>query len=171
MLHHEAPLGDIHKLYNWEVADTTARDNLSVVAADIGKVCKITNPLSLYILTAVSPASWLAIQVGQLEAHYNIKNETANYTALLADANTTVVMLNSVADVTLTILDNATTPFPVGTTLTYIQQGTGQVIFAAASPAAIISPETLKTRKPGSAATLLQVAADLWYLMGDLETT
>jgi hypothetical protein len=57
MLHKNVPIGDQHFIHNWEVVDIPARDALSVVAADIGKVVKVG--LDYYILQATGiPNTW-----------------------------------------------------------------------------------------------------------------
>jgi hypothetical protein len=58
MLHENAVVGDIHYIQNWSVADNTARDALSVAAADVGKVCQVTGTSSYYLLTDDSPMTW-----------------------------------------------------------------------------------------------------------------
>lgn len=64
MLHKNITTGDVHYIQNWSVADTTARDALSVVAGDVGKVCQVTGTSSYYILTDDSPMTWQLIGSG-----------------------------------------------------------------------------------------------------------
>ncbi len=54
--HADLSVGNIHKINQWSVADTTVRDALSVTARDIGKVCKVGS--DLYWLSSVSPNVW-----------------------------------------------------------------------------------------------------------------
>lgn len=61
MLHKNITTGDVHYIQNWSVADTTARDALSVAAADVGKVCQVTGTNAYYILTDDSPMTWQLI--------------------------------------------------------------------------------------------------------------
>lgn len=58
MLHKNAPLGDLHSIQNWEVADMTALAAVVVTAADIGKVAKVVSPPSMHILVSDVGPSW-----------------------------------------------------------------------------------------------------------------
>lgn len=72
---------------------------------------------------------------------------------------------------TVTVPDNATVAFQIGTTLNGVQAGTGQVTLVGAGGVTINKPVsyTLKTREQGSAFSLIKVATDAWDLVGDLE--
>jgi len=65
MLHKDIPLGDIHYIHNWEVADATARNSLVVVAADKGKLCwqKDTNEFH-FLANNIGPVWIGALGVG-----------------------------------------------------------------------------------------------------------
>lgn len=58
MLHKNAPLGDLHSIQNWEVADMTALYALSVTSADIGKVAKVLSPAGMFILVSNVGPAW-----------------------------------------------------------------------------------------------------------------
>lgn len=59
MLHQNAGVGNIHIPYNWEVADSNARDALTnLTIGDIGKWCRLLNNNSIWMLTGVDPLSW-----------------------------------------------------------------------------------------------------------------
>ncbi len=60
--HNTAVSTDLHTLIRWTVADSTARLALSVVTADIGKLCLQSDTGACYILTATTPV-WLGILV------------------------------------------------------------------------------------------------------------
>lgn len=58
-IQHKSVTGaDLHGILAFTATSTSARDALSVVAGDIGKVCQVTTDNSFYILTGVSPATW-----------------------------------------------------------------------------------------------------------------
>ena len=59
--HKDLTKGEMHILQNWEVADTTARDALSVTASDEGKVCRTTGDDKFYVLQDYSAPTWLEI--------------------------------------------------------------------------------------------------------------
>lgn len=67
MLHSNIAEGDMHFIQQWTVADTTARDALSVAAADVGKVCEVGAAgaeKTFYILADDSPMTWTEIGGG-----------------------------------------------------------------------------------------------------------
>ena len=55
MLHKNINLGDVHRLYNWEVQDTAALNALVVTSGDIGKVARQLDNNTYWILNQVSP--------------------------------------------------------------------------------------------------------------------
>jgi len=66
MEHVDIPTGEIHQLHNWEWADATAR--AAEVVTDAALLKHVGLQLSdntLWLLTGVSPAAWMALtQVG-----------------------------------------------------------------------------------------------------------
>lgn len=95
-------------------------------------------------------------------------SQTADYTLVLADANTWVRM-NKATAVNLTVPPNSSVAFPVGTEVHVSQTGVGQVTIVAGSGVTIRTPETLKLKKQYAVAVLKQLAADEWILAGYLE--
>lgn len=85
MLHKNAPLGDVHIVHNWAVADAVARAALSVVTADIGKVCWQQNNDSFWFLKNTTP-TWVSMGTG---ASLAIGDVTGLQTALDSKAATT----------------------------------------------------------------------------------
>jgi hypothetical protein len=61
-IQHSAVTGsDLHGIVAFSVASVAARNALSVVAGDVGKVAQVTADNTFYVLTAVSPAVWTAM--------------------------------------------------------------------------------------------------------------
>lgn len=89
MLHKNITTGDVHYIQNWSVADTTARDALSVVAADVGKVCQVTGTSTYYILTDDSPMTWQSLGAGSGTV---TSVTSANADATVATTTTTPVI-------------------------------------------------------------------------------
>jgi hypothetical protein len=79
-----------------------------------------------------------------------------------------VIEISKVSGVTLTIPTNATTAFPVGTSIDVIQTGAGQVTIAGAVGVTVNATPGLKLRAQWSSATLFKRATDTWIVMGDL---
>jgi hypothetical protein len=96
-----------------------------------------------------------------------VNTQTASYQAVLSDANQLVVM-NVASANTFTVPSNGTVAFAVGTTLSVIQFGAGQVTLTAAGGVTINTPSSLTTRAQYSTVSVVQVAANIWVAGGDL---
>jgi len=95
-----------------------------------------------------------------------------NYTPSLTDASKLLVLSNGSTAATFTIPTNASIAFPVGTTITIVQAGSGQITIQGASGVTVNSigatSSAPKLRQINSPATIVQSAANVWYAMGDL---
>jgi len=97
-------------------------------------------------------------------------NQQANtYTLLLSDASKLIEMSSS-GNININVPTDANVNFPVGTQISILQTGTGQVTIAAATPATTTINGTpgLKLRVQWSAATLIKRGVNLWVVTGDL---
>lgn len=95
--------------------------------------------------------------------------KVANHVIQLHDSGKTITVDSSTAT-TITVPTNATTAFPLGSVITIIQTGSGQVSFVEASGVTIRSKSSYK--KIGTqyaAAQLVKVDTDIWILIGDLK--
>jgi hypothetical protein len=95
------------------------------------------------------------------------------YTLALSDGSQTglnpIVSCANAAAVTVTLPLNATVAYPIGAEIQLIQDGTGKVTIAPASGVTINSLNGNKSIGGQFAgATLIQEAADTWYLIGNL---
>jgi hypothetical protein len=79
-----------------------------------------------------------------------------------------LIEISSASAVTLTIPTNATTAYPVGTSIDILQTGAGQVTVAGAAGVTVNATPGLKLRTQWSSATLFKRATDTWVVMGDL---
>lgn len=91
------------------------------------------------------------------------------YTLVLTDKDKIVEVGNASA-VTLSVPTDASVAFPVGTQITILQTGAGQVTVAAVTPGTTTVNATpgAKLRAQWSSATLIKRAANSWVLVGDL---
>ena len=96
------------------------------------------------------------------------------YTFVLADAENKLVTASNAAAQTYSIPTNANAAFPTGSQINIIQIGAGQVTINAVTSgtttvlsngATAASP---KLRAQYSSATLVKVATDTWYVIGDI---
>ncbi len=94
------------------------------------------------------------------------------YTFVLTDNRNKLVTASNASAQTYTIPTNASVAFPIGSTINIIQIGAGQVtiqgnggVTVASTGATATAP---KLRVQYSAATLIKVGTDSWYVVGDL---
>lgn len=94
---------------------------------------------------------------------------SANHTLELTNKDKVLNFTNSAA-VTITVPDNATIAFPVGSQIAVLRNGAGTVTFAGASGVTVNSKDSLLSiaGQYGSAA-LLKTGTDVWQLVGSLE--
>ena len=108
---------------------------------------------------------------------YSINSEnsgsTVSYTTVLSDAASVITTNNSSANNVL-IPTNASVPYPVGTSLTVVQLGTGQTTFTAVTPGTTTitsvstTPAAPLLRTQYSGATAVKIATDTWWISGDI---
>jgi NADPH-dependent glutamate synthase beta subunit-like oxidoreductase len=100
--------------------------------------------------------------------------QTATYTVVLADADQKLVTMSVASANDFLIPTNANVAFAVGTVINVIQIGAGQTTIKAVTSgttsvfstgAAAAAP---KLRAQYSAASLIKVATDSWYVVGDI---
>lgn len=118
-----------------------------------------TNALSV-------PTNGVIVQ-GNVVYHIAINNQTTSYTLVLADDGKFIEVLSSSA-VNVTIPLESSVNFPIGTQITVLQTGTGQITFVPTSGVTLNGNPGVKTRGQWTAATLIKRAADTWVVLGDL---
>lgn len=97
----------------------------------------------------------------------SINARTTNYTLVLQDSAKLVEMGSSSA-ITLTVPNNDTVAFPVGSQVTVVQTGTGQVTFTGAAGVTVNATPGLKLRTQWSSGSLLKRGTNTWVVFGDL---
>jgi hypothetical protein len=86
---------------------------------------------------------------------------------VLSDASK-LVEINSGSANNLTVPLDSSVAFPVGTQISLLQVGTGQMTVVATGGVTINATPGLKLRAQWSSATLVKRATDTWVLVGDL---
>lgn len=91
------------------------------------------------------------------------------YTLALTD-RMKIVTLNNSSGIIVSVPRNSVVAFPIGTSIDFIQLGTGQVTFAPVNltPVTVNASPTTKLRAQYSVGSCLKIATDDWILMGDL---
>jgi hypothetical protein len=117
------------------------------------------------VLTAAIYNSLTAFTVGS--------DQTADYTAVLADQYQVLVPMNKATAVAFKIPTNASVAFPVGTAITVLNKGAGTVTISAVtsgtttvlSAGATAASPTLAQYKT---AVCIKTATDTWYVAGGI---
>jgi len=115
------------------------------------------------VLTAAIYNSLTAFTIGS--------DQTADYTAVLADQYQVLVPMNKATAVSFKIPTNASVAFPVGTAITILNKGAGAVTISAVasgtttvlSAGAVAASPTLAQYKT---AVCIKTATDTWYVVG-----
>lgn len=96
------------------------------------------------------------------------------YTFVLADADQKLITASNASNQTYSIPTNASVAFPIGTVINIIAIGAGQVTINAVTSGTTTvlsnggTAAAPKLRVQYSAASLMKVATDTWYVVGDL---
>ena len=117
------------------------------------------------VLTAAIYNSLTAFTVGS--------DQTADYTAVLADQYQVLVPMNKATAVAFKIPTNASVAFPVGTAITILNKGAGAVTISAVtsgtttvlSAGSVPASPTLAQYKT---AVCIKTATDTWYVVGGI---
>ena len=115
------------------------------------------------VLTAAIYNSLTAFTIGS--------DQTADYTAVLADQYQVLVPMNKATAVAFKLPTNASVAFPVGTAITVLNKGAGAVTISAVtagtttvlSAGAVAASPTLAQYKT---AVCSMTATDTWYVVG-----
>ena len=107
-------------------------------------------------------------------AKLTLNAQTATYTAVLADNRNKLVTMNVASANDFLIPTNANVAFPIGSVINVIQIGAGQTTIKAVTSGTTTISSTgavataPKLRVQYSAASLIKVGTDSWYVVGDI---
>ncbi len=123
----------------------------------------VSNTATLTNKTLTAPV----LNAPVINVSFNAQTGTS-YTIVPSDNGKIVEVANS-SPITVSIPTNATA-FPVGAQITVLQSGTGQITFAASTPATTTVNGTpgLKLRTQWSSAVLLKRDTEQWVVLGDV---
>jgi hypothetical protein len=94
--------------------------------------------------------------------------KTASYTLDSLSLRDQVIEVESTSPTTITIPEDASLDFPVGTSIDILQTNTGQVTIQAVAGVTLNGTPGFKLRTRWSSATILKRAANTWIVYGDL---
>lgn len=112
-----------------------------------------------------------AAAVNNLVAFDVKADQTADYTAALADQYQVLIPMNKATAVAFKIPTNASVAFPVGTVITVLNKGAGAVVISAVTPGTTTVLSAGATAASPSLAqykscALIKTATDTWYVVG-----
>lgn len=121
------------------------------------------------VLTSADMNSYLTDNLKFIKSEVETNAQTGtSYTLAVADAGK-VIELSNAAAITLTVPTNTTAAIPVGSVITIIQTGAGQVTISPAGTVTVnAAGSRLKLSQQWSAATLIKRATNTWVAFGDL---
>lgn len=99
--------------------------------------------------------------------------QATNYTLVLADSGKQIYMAAAQAATTYTIPANSSVPFPVGTSVTFVNSSTNSMTISITTDTLTLSPAgTTGSRTLGryGIATAVKVTSTLWYISGTVLT-
>jgi butyrate kinase len=150
---------------------------LQSITSQTGKALKVTNQARTTTLFSINASGSITFPDGSTQtsaATYDpnliVNAQTGTTYTLLAGDAQKIVTLNNASDITVTLASNATQALPVGTQISLLQLGIGQVNVVGASspnPVTIYANPGKKTRAQYSLITLIQLTTDTWLLTGD----
>ena len=179
-------VADSHTQYVRKTADGTQSNKISAgVAANRplilqGALNQAANLLEFQgsgneIIAGVTPdgtftgktlAANIQGSVTAIAADATVEQKGESFTLVLADKNKLFYCTNTNVNVDLVItVPTDSVPFPIGSQINVVRGQTGNVVFANQN---VFSTPGLKLRDRWSGATLVKVAANTWWLSGDL---
>lgn len=123
-------------------------------------------------LPGVQSAASVALSVDQIQQYFKAtspRTETDNTTLVLADAFRPVE-INSGDAKTLTVPQNSSVAFKIGTQIRIFQLGAGQITISGVGVTFKSPGNATKTRTQYSSAILEKRGADDWIIGGDITT-
>jgi hypothetical protein len=124
--------------------------------------------------TTVTPSSGVVFSDGTqtkegVPSRTPIVQKTASYSLSTLTHRDSLIEVSSIGATTVTIPEDSTVNYPIGTTLDILQTNTGQVTIAPVSGSVTVNATPgLKLRTRWSSCTLLKRAANTWVVFGDL---
>ena len=149
---------------------TSAKLEGSIVLTGIPNIgTAIASSLTVGTVTVPTPSSGI-VTAGNVVYHLEINSLVASYILMLSDDGKLIEISNAAA-VNLTIPPNSSVNFPLGTQITFLQTGVGQITFVPGTGVSLTSNPGNKTRAQWTGATLIKRAMpDTWVLLGDLSS-
>ena len=105
--------------------------------------------------------TWMSV----VDPVYEFNQKSTSYTLVISDS---FKMIEMSSGGTLTIPEESSVNFPIGTAIDILQTGSSQVTLAAASGVTLNATPGLKLRTQWSSATIIKRSSNTWIATGDL---
>jgi hypothetical protein len=151
------------------LAGTETLTNKTINSSTIGSSTVFSSNTFTISIPSVPANSTMLTNNNLQDAYLNVDQtqKTSSYTLALTD-HTSFIQMASSSALTVTVPTNLSVAFPIGSTITIVQMGTGQVTVAGASGVTVLGTPGNKLRAIYSAASLLKINTNTWILAGDL---
>jgi hypothetical protein len=156
----------------WKLVSNVPHPVANVV--DITNATKETLVVGSLEATTVTPSSGVVFSDGTqtkegVPSRTPIVQKTASYALSTLTHRDSLIEVSSTDATTITIPEDSTVDYPIGTTLDILQTNTGQVTIAPVSGSVTVNATPgLKLRTRWSSCTLLKRSANTWVVFGDL---
>jgi hypothetical protein len=115
-------------------------------------------------------ASITTALAGKVDSYTPIVQKTGSYTLSTLTHRDDLIEVNSASAAVISIPEDATLDYPIGTSLDILQTGSGEVSIAGVSGTVTVNATPgLKLRTQWSSATIFKRAANTWVVYGDLK--
>lgn len=151
------------------IADATSQVN-AVIASAPGALNTLDELAAALGDDANYAASITTALAGKVDSYTPIVEKTASYTLTSLTERDDLIEVNSTSPCVISIPEDATVNYPIGTSLDILQTNTGEVSIAPVSGTVTVNATPgLKLRTRWSSATIFKRAANTWVVYGDLK--
>ena len=158
----------------------TANDAFSILpSGSSGKVLVVNTGTATGLEWQDFPSSFTNLSASTLSVsgnavfHISILEKTANYTPTSGDISDDGKLLefnhSGVSFITFNVPTNATNPYPIGTQISIVRTGSGDVKVDGVSGVTVNATPGKYLRTQWSSATLIKRNTNSWILIGDLK--
>jgi len=152
-------------LADGNVTSVKLANSLTLTTPNIGAAT--ASSIVVGTVSVPTPSSGI-VTAGNIVFHLDINSLVASYVLALSDDGK-LIEIDAPSLATVTIPLDSSVDFPVGTQITFLQTGAGQISFVPTGGVTLNSnPSNGRTRGIWTSAVLIKRLANTWVLLGDL---
>ena len=152
-------------LADGNVTSTKIQASVALTTPNIGAAT--ASSIVVGTVSVPTPSSGI-VTAGNIVFHLDINSLVASYVLALSDDGK-LIEIDAPSLATVTIPLDSSVDFPVGTQITFLQTGAGQISFVPTGGVTLNSnPSNGRTRGIWTSAVLIKRLANTWVLLGDL---